>query len=227
MLTFAPLDGAVNAAATAVSALAAAAAPLAGANATALAIVAVTIIVRLAISPLSYLQAQGERRRAALAPRLRELQSRHRDDRERLHAETIALYRTEGVNPFGGCLPALLQAPFFLVMYRLATRPPAGTDLLAESLFGVPLGHHLADGLAGAAGPVFAGLFALLAAVAWWLSRRLRSQATGGLARVVRLLPWGTLPVAAIAPLAAGLYLLATTAWTALERTVLHNRRPV
>jgi YidC/Oxa1 family membrane protein insertase len=89
----------------------------------------------------------------------------------------------------------------------------------------VPLGHQLADGLAGAAGPVFAGLFMLLAGVAWWLSRRLRRQAAAapgpaaGLARVVPLLPYGTLLVAAITPLAAGLYLLTTTACTA----VLHR----
>jgi YidC/Oxa1 family membrane protein insertase len=228
VLTFAPLDGAVGVAAHLVSTLATAAAPLAGANAAAVGIIGLTVVVRLLLSPLSYLQARGERRRATLAPRLRELQHRYRDDRPRLHTETMALYRDTGVNPLGGCLPVLLQAPFFLVIYRLATSPPAGHELLTGSLFGVPLWHQLADGLAGAAGPVFAGLFVLLAVVAWQMSRRIRRAVAGndpaaGVARVVPLLPYGTLLVAAFVPLAAGLYLLATTAWSVLERVVLHR----
>ena len=166
MLSFAPLDAAVGVAGTIVSTVATVAAPVAGANAAALAIVGLTIAVRLLISPLSYLQVRAERRRAGLAPRLRDLHRSHRDDPARLRAELAVLYRAEGVNPLGGCLPALLQAPFFLVMYRLATAPPAGIPLLDQTLFGVPLGHQLADGLAGAAGPVFAGLLAFLAALA-------------------------------------------------------------
>jgi YidC/Oxa1 family membrane protein insertase len=230
MLSFAPLDAAVGTAGTVLSTLANLATPLAGTNATALAIVGFTLLVRLAISPLSYLQVRGERRRTALAPRQRELQRRHRDDPERLRTELVALYRTERVNPLGGCLPALLQAPFFLVMFRLATHPPAGHDLLAETLFGVPLGNALSDGLAGAAGPVFAALLALLAVLAWWLSRRIRRRMASRadtkevpLARLMALLPYGTLVAAALTPLAAGLYLLATTAWTALEHAVLRR----
>jgi YidC/Oxa1 family membrane protein insertase len=228
VLTFAPLDGAVGAAAHLVSIFTFAAAPLAGANAAAVGIIGLTVAVRLLLSPLSYLQVRGERRRATLAPRLRELQDRYRDDRPRLQAETMALYRDAGVNPLGGCLPALLQAPFFLVMYRLATSPPAGHELLAGSLFGVPLSHQLAGGLAGAAGPVFATLFALLAVLAWLLSHRIRrtmarANPPAGVARVVPLLPFGSLLVAAFVPLAAGLYLLATTAWSVLEHTVLRR----
>lgn len=231
MLSFAPLDAAVGAAGAVLSVLATVAAPIAGANATALAIVVLTLVVRLAISPLSYLQARGERRRARLAPRVRELQQRHRDDPRRLHSELAALYRSERVNPLAGCLPALLQAPFFLVIYTLATRPPAGADLLTATLLGVPLGQQLGDWLAGADGPVFGCLLALLAVLAWWQSRRVRLRMVGAspdsppaLVRLLSLLPYGTLLVAAIAPLAAGLYLLTSTAWTALEYAVL--RRP-
>jgi YidC/Oxa1 family membrane protein insertase len=231
MLSFPPLDIAVGFAGTVVYTLATVVTPVAGANATALAIVGLTLAVRLVISPLSYLQARGERRRARLAPRLRELRQRHRDHPDRLRAEVLRLYQAEGVNPLGGCLPALAQAPFFLVMFQLASHPPSGSPLLRETLFGVPLGHQLGDGLAGAAGPVFAGLLLLLAALAWWLSRRIRRRmatngedATALLARVVGMLPYGALLVAGLTPLAAGLYLLATTAWTVLEHAVL--RRP-
>lgn len=233
MLAFPPLDAAVGVAHAALSLLTAVTGAIAGPHATALAIVALTIAVRLLASPLTYLQVRAERNRAALAPRLRELRSRC-DDPARLQAETMALYRSEGVNPAAGCLPALLQAPLFLVMFRLATNPPPGSDLLAATLFGVPLGYQLGaavlTGLAGATIPVFAGLLALLAVLAWWLSRRMRRAAVSdgppALARVMPLLPYATVVAAAVLPLAAGLYLLATTGWTALEHATLRRTAP-
>ncbi|BCJ66597.1 YidC/Oxa1 family membrane protein insertase [Polymorphospora rubra] len=253
MLAFAPLDGAVSAASTAVSALAQLVAPLAGDASTAAAIVLFTIVVRLLISPLSWAQVRGERRRTALAPQVRELQRKHAGDPARMQAELVDLYRTAGASPLAGCLPALLQAPFFFVMYRLFTTSDPDSGLLAERLAGVPLGHHVADGIDGAAGPLFAVLFAALLVLAWWSSRRMRrtaalaaaagaevaapakagakasepqAEVTAMLGRIMPLLPYGTLLVAAVVPLAAVLYLVATTAWTALEHVVLRRPQP-
>jgi YidC/Oxa1 family membrane protein insertase len=234
MLAFAPLDAAVHAASTIVSTFAVAVQPLAGTAATAVAIVGFTIAVRMLISPLTWAQVRGERRRAALAPRVGQLRRRYADDPAKLQAETFALYRAEGASPIAGCLPALLQAPFFFVMYRLFAGP-SGVDGM---LLGVPLGQHLSGGLAGAAGPLFGVLIALLVGLAWVSSRRMRRLAAaapampapaGGepapaaalLARVTPLLPYGTVLVATVLPLAAVLYLVTTTAWTVLERVVL------
>ncbi|MFI6822073.1 YidC/Oxa1 family membrane protein insertase [Micromonospora sp. NPDC050187] len=265
MLAFAPLDAAVGVASHAVSALAAAVAPLAGGAATAVAIVGFTVAVRLLIAPLTVAQVRGERRRAALAPQVGELRRRYGDDPARLQRELLDLYGSAGASPLAGCLPALLQAPFFLVMYRLFTAgDPAA---LAGELAGVPLGHHLSDGLAGAAGPVWGVLLAALLALAWLASRRMRrtmaagsassagpfssggsssggsrpsagsvpspAAGAGGVAgdvgaavgRILPLLPYATLPVALVVPLAGVLYLVTTTAFTALEHTVLRRDR--
>ncbi|MEU8187905.1 YidC/Oxa1 family membrane protein insertase [Micromonospora carbonacea] len=265
MLAFAPLHAAAGVAADAVTWLAGTLQPLTGGAATAAAIVVFTIAVRLLISPLTLAQVRGERRRAALAPQVRDLQRRHADDPARLQAELFGLYRSAGASPVAGCLPALLQAPFFLVMYRLFSTGEgstgdggtgaggAGAGLLGEQLAGVPLGWHLSDGLAGAAGPLFGALLAALVALAWWSSRRAAAAgaataagtgpgATGGtqagtqagaaadgavpavLGRVLPLLPYLTVVAALVVPLAAVLYLVTTTAWTALEQAVL--RRP-
>ncbi|MDQ7907167.1 hypothetical protein RB614_21885 [Phytohabitans sp. ZYX-F-186] len=97
----------------------------------------------------------------------------------------------------------------------------------------MPLGHHLTDGLSAAAIPVYLVLFALLAALARRSARRMREApvpAGAGpeverMRRVVALLPYGTLVVAAFVPLAVGLYLVTTTAWTALEQTVFQRYR--
>ncbi|MGC4803509.1 membrane protein insertase YidC [Micromonospora sp. DT233] len=239
MLAFAPLHGAVTVAATAVTWLADTLHPLTGGAATAAAIVLFTVAVRLAISPLTLVQVRGERRRAALAPQVRDLQRRYADDPARLQSEVFGLYRAAGANPVAGCLPALLQAPFFLVMYRLFSTADGGTGLLDERLAGVPLGWHVSDGLGGAAGPLFGVLLAALLALAWWSSRRARRAAAAAgtvagtptegpgaavLGRLIPLLPYLTVAVAVVVPLAGVLYLLATTAWTALEQAVL--RRP-
>ncbi|SCG36880.1 YidC/Oxa1 family membrane protein insertase [Micromonospora echinaurantiaca] len=242
MLAFAPLHDAVGAAGAALSWLTALLEPLAGGAATAAAIVVLTVAVRLLISPLTVAQVRGERRRTALAPQVRDLQRRYADDPARLQSELFGLYRSAGANPVAGCLPVLLQAPFLLVMYRLFSTAEGGTGLLDERLAGVPLGHHLTDGLAGAAGPLFGGLLALLVMLAWWMSRRIRraAAATGTvagapaegpgaatLARLLPLLPYGTVLVALVLPLAAVIYLVTTTAWSALEQAVLRRPLPV
>ncbi|RGC70547.1 Membrane protein insertase YidC [Micromonospora sp. MW-13] len=242
MLAFAPLHGPVGVAAAAVTWLADTLHPLAGGAATAAAIVLFTVAVRLLISPLTLAQVRGERRRAALAPQVRDLQRRYADDPARLQSELFGLYRSAGASPVAGCLPALLQAPFFLIMYRLFSTDEGGTGLLDERLAGVPLGWHVSDGLGGAAGPLFGALLAALLALAWWSSRRARRAAavtgtaagtpTGApgaatLARLIPLLPYLTVLAALVVPLAAVLYLVTTTAWTALEQAALRRPQPV
>jgi YidC/Oxa1 family membrane protein insertase len=240
MLTFAPLHGPVGVAASAVTWLADMLHPLAGGAATAAAIVGFTIVVRLLISPLTLAQVRGERRRAALAPQVRDLQRRYADDPARLQGELFALYRSAGASPVAGCLPALLQAPFLLVMYRLFSTDEGGAGLLDERLAGVSLGWHVSDGLGGAAGPLFGALLAALVALAWWSSRRARRAAVAGtvagtptegpgaatLARLIPLLPYLTVVVALVMPLAAVLHLVTTTAWTAAEQALLRRPHP-
>jgi YidC/Oxa1 family membrane protein insertase len=226
---FAVLDGAVRVAYDLVTGLTSALHPLTGGLSAALAIVVFTAGVRLALLPLSRRQAAAGRARLRLAPQVEKLRERHRDDPLRAHQEMTALYRAEGTSMFAGIGPALLQLPVFTVVYRLFLSPAVGGHanlLLAHTLFGVPLGRRwlLSAGAFGPHGLVFLGLFALLALVAWWTSRRMYAGQTppaGPLGPVLRLLPFGTVAVAAYVPLAAGLYLLTSTAWSAAERAVL------
>ncbi|MEV4463077.1 membrane protein insertase YidC [Micromonospora echinofusca] len=241
MLAFAPLHDAVGAAGRALTWFTTLLEPLAGDAATAAAIVVLTVVVRLLISPLTLAQVRGERRRAALAPEVHALQRRYADDPARLQGELFALYRANGASPVSGCLPLLLQAPVLLVMYRLFTTAEGGTGLLDERLVGVPLGHHLGDGLGGGTLPLFGALLAALLALAWWTSRRMRraAAATGTVAgtptegpgaavlgRLLPLLPYTTVLVALVLPLAAVIYLVTTTAWSAAEQAVLRRPRP-
>ncbi|GAA4938525.1 YidC/Oxa1 family membrane protein insertase [Streptomonospora halophila] len=239
MYTLPPIAAAVGVAYTAVTALTGVLSPVAGPAAAALAVIALTGLVRLALMPLSVSQVRAEKTRARLAPRMRELQRRHRKDPQRLVTEQRKAYADEGASPLAGCLPALAQLPVFAVLYGVFVSPAAGgggNELLGHTLGGVPLGSALGDVIAGGAGSgwaVFAVLLGVVAAAAWasrrWLTLpAMDAAAESGSptlpgARMMSFLPFATVAAAAFVPLAAGLYLATTTVWTVAERLVLRR----
>jgi YidC/Oxa1 family membrane protein insertase len=214
--------------------------PVLGGLAAVAAIIAFTMAVRLLLMPLSLRALRGQTAQARLAPQLLALRQRHGKQPERLQREMAALYKREGTSMFAGFAPLLLQWPFLSVMYLLFRSPTVGgtaNTLLTHDLLGVPLGAHWLSGSgpASAQGAVFLGLFVLLAGLCWLsarLGRLMTAQATGtspapgaagspGL--LVRALPYLTVVIAAFAPLAAGIYLLTTLAWSLAER-MLYSR---
>jgi YidC/Oxa1 family membrane protein insertase len=249
--------------------LAAILAPLFGGLAAAAAIVVFTMLIRLALVPLSYYAVRGERARGRLLPQVQELQRRHAKDPERLQRELKALQRAEGTTMYAGCLPLLLQLPFFSVMYRLfLSHSVAGAPnaLLSHRLLAAPLGSWWLGGAGpvSAQGAVFAGLFVLLAVIgvaALRAARRTQTRAQAAQAQATaaavpaattttsragrpapapapaaqtaaadravgllsKVMPFGSLLMAAIVPLAAGLYLVTTAAWTLAERAAINR----
>ncbi|GHJ49411.1 protein translocase component YidC [Catellatospora sp. TT07R-123] len=234
MLSFAPVADATEFAYSAVTWLSEVLAPIGGATA---GVVLFTLVVRLLLHPLTRAAVRGERARAVLAPQLAALRERHGKDPVAFSQAMTELYRGAGVSPFAGILPMLLQAPAFIVLYQLFVRTSISghaNTLLDSTLSGVPLGAHL---LVPAGGPhlaVFGLLLAALAGLAWLSARRAVKLAslqpkppTGLLAALPRLLPYAILISAAVLPLAAGLYLLTSTAWTVAENTALRRGMPV
>jgi YidC/Oxa1 family membrane protein insertase len=213
--------------------------PLAGSLATAAAIVAFTVAVRLLLSPLSYHAFRGQAGLSALQPRVAELRKRYASQPERLQRELAALYQAEGGTMLAGCLPLLLQVPFFSIMYRLflsKTVNGRGNWLLTRDLLTTPLGSHWLTGAgpASAQGLLFLVLFALLAGVGFLTTRATRAAGPAvaaaapgqpaGLGLLSRVVPYTTVVIAAFVPLAAGIYLLTTTSWTAAERAFFRSR---
>ncbi|GAB7182977.1 YidC/Oxa1 family membrane protein insertase [Kitasatospora sp. Ki12] len=192
---------------------------------TALAIVLFTVAVRLALHPLARAAARGEKARAVLAPKVTALRKKYEKRPEKLQEALAEMYRKEQVSPFAGCLPLLVQIPFFSVMYRLFTTP---NDLLDHTLFGVPLGLHVGGAQGAGQVAVFGVLYAGLAAVGFVNYRRARRAAAAQPAPqpgagLLPYLSFGSVLFALLVPVAAALYLLTTSAWSAAERAWLYR----
>lgn len=82
------------------------------------AIILLTVLIKAALMPLSHKSQVSMHRMQQLQPKLKELQERLKDDKQRLGQEQMRLMREHGVNPFGGCLPMLLQFPVFIALFR-------------------------------------------------------------------------------------------------------------
>ncbi len=84
-----------------------------------LAIILLTIVVRTVLWPLQAKSQNSMKRMGLLAPKMKELQEKFKDDPAKQQAEVMKLYRDYGVNPVGGCLPMLIQIPIFFGFYRV------------------------------------------------------------------------------------------------------------
>ena len=88
----------------------------------ALAIVLFTIIIRTALAPLFVRQIRSQKEMQRMQPLVREVQRKHKGNRQKVYEETQALYREHGVNPAAGCLPVLLQLPILFALYQALIR---------------------------------------------------------------------------------------------------------
>jgi YidC/Oxa1 family membrane protein insertase len=89
----------------------------------ALAIILLTLLIRVILLPFGIKQIKSMQHMQALQPKIKELQRRFKNNKQKQQEETMKLYREAGVNPLGGCLPLLLTFPFLIAMYAVL-RPP-------------------------------------------------------------------------------------------------------
>ncbi len=82
-------------------------------------IVALTMLIRALLLPLTIKQFKSMRSLQVLTPEIKKLQERYKDDKQRLNQEMMKFYSENKVNPFGSCLPILLQLPVFLALFYM------------------------------------------------------------------------------------------------------------
>jgi YidC/Oxa1 family membrane protein insertase len=87
-----------------------------------IAVITLTVIIRIILYPLMIKSIRSQRALTDLQPKIQEIQKKYKEDKERQAKETMALYKKEKVNPFGGCLPLLIQLPILIALYRVFWR---------------------------------------------------------------------------------------------------------
>jgi YidC/Oxa1 family membrane protein insertase len=101
-----------------------------------LAIVVFTILIRVLTYPLTIQQQRSMRAQQDVAPKLKKLQEKYKNDREKLSQEQMALYKEAGVNPLGGCLPMIIQFPILIALYQAIIYSLASTPTQLIGLSG-------------------------------------------------------------------------------------------
>ncbi len=100
-----------------------------------LSILALTLLVKLAVYPLTYKMVHSQAKQSALKPQLDALKAKHGDDQQRMSMESMKMYQEYGVNPVGGCMPMLLQMPIWFALYRFF---PASIEFRQQSFLWAP-----------------------------------------------------------------------------------------
>ncbi len=97
-----------------------------------IAIIVLTIIIKLALYPLSRQSIKSQKALQDLQPKMEALKKQYKDDKEKLAKEMMALYKNEKVNPFSSCLPLLIQLPFLIAVFQVFRTglDPASLNLL-------------------------------------------------------------------------------------------------
>ncbi|WP_265822916.1 membrane protein insertase YidC [Geovibrio ferrireducens] len=102
-----------------------------------LAIILLTVVVKLVTFPLTQKSMVSMKRMQLLQPKMNELREKYAKDKQKLNQAVMELYKKEGVNPFGGCLPIVIQIPVFFALYKAL--------LVSIELKGSPFILHIAD----------------------------------------------------------------------------------
>jgi YidC/Oxa1 family membrane protein insertase len=84
-----------------------------------LTIVLLTVLIRAVMVPLTFSQFRSMRKMQLVAPELKAMKEKYKDDKQRQNEEMMKLYREKGINPFASCLPLVLQLPVFISLFYM------------------------------------------------------------------------------------------------------------
>ena len=198
------------------------------------AIMLLTLIVRAVMFPIAQKQFASMAAMKAIQPKMKALQERYKDDKQKQQQEIMALYKKEGVNPLAGCLPIFLQIPVFFALYKVLIlsvemrHQPFALwikDLSAPD----PLHFLNLFGLLPFEVPAFLGIgiLALLLGITMWLQFKLNpAQMDPVQQQIFAIMPWIMMFI--MAPFAAGLllYWITSNVLTIGQQAYLYSKHP-
>jgi len=198
------------------------------------AIILLTVIIRAVLFPIAQRQFASMAAMKAIQPKMKALQERYKDDKQKQQQEVMKLYKEEKVNPLAGCLPLILQIPIFFALYK--------TLILAIEMRHEPFVLWIDDlsapdpamilnlfGLLDFTPPSFLGIgvLAVMLGFTMWLTFKLNPSAMDPMQQqIFNIMPWVLMFV--MAPFAAGLLLYWNTSniLTLAQQSFLYSRHP-
>lgn len=198
------------------------------------AIIALVVLIRGAMFPIAQKQFSSMASMRAIQPKMKKIQERYKDDKQKQQQEVMKLYKEEKVNPLGGCLPLVIQIPIFFALYKVL--------LLSVEMRHKPFALWISDlsapdpltpvnlfGLIPFDPPSFLaiGVLPIIVGITMWLQFKLNpAPADPVQQQVFSIMPWILMFV--MAPFAAGLqlYWATTNILTIAQQKWLYSRHP-
>lgn len=152
----------------------------------ALSIIGLVVLIRILLIPLFVKQIKSQRALTALQPHLKEIQKKHKDDRQKQSEEMMKLYKEHKTNPLASCFPILAQAPIFFALFTvlngIGKKPPVAHGVLTQAdvvnaahatIFGAPISATFLGSTAGAVKLVTVILILFMSATTFTTQRQL------------------------------------------------------
>lgn len=204
-----------------------------------LSIIALTFTIRMAVLPLSLTGIRSMRRLQILAPKLKELNERYKNDPERKQRELMDVYKDNNVNPFSSCLPFIIQIPFFIAIYQLLRSttftcevagqaiPTDGSTCTGGHDAGFLFVKSIIENPAGAEAIVLIILFFVTTALSLLYTTATNPAAASGAQRYIFLIfPVLFAPFIASQHAGLGVYWIATNIWSLGQQMVVQKIIP-
>lgn len=198
------------------------------------AIILLTVIIRGLMFPVAQKQFASMAAMKAVQPKMKEIQERFKDDKQRQQKEIMKLYKDEKVNPLAGCLPLVLQIPIFFALYKVLV---LAIDMRHEPFIlwirdlSAPDPAHILNlfGVLPYDVPGFLaiGPLAVMLGISMWLTFKLNPSAMDPVQQqMFAIMPWILMFV--MAPFAAGLllYWVTSNLLTLAQQSYLYSKHP-
>lgn len=189
-------------------------------------IVGLTVVTRLAILPLTVKQIRSMQELQRFQPQIKEIQEKHKHDRQRQQQEMMRFYKEHKVNPLGSCLPLLLQLPVFLALFY-ALQNDLKPHLDATVAAGGERGWLLIEALDKAAkGGELGVLIVLYVATQMGASLLMAATADRTQRTIMFALPLVFVPIIVNFPAGLVLYWITTNLWTVGQQALVKRLAP-
>ena len=178
-------------------------------------IIALTVLTRALLIPLTYKSLKGMRALQALQPQIKEIQAKYKNDRQRMQQEMMSFYRENKVNPFASCIPLIAQMPIFITLfYVLRNELPADIGCEPGECGSEAAFLFIADLTAKAAGGELIALLILYIGTQLISGLVMAVTADKNQRMMMFILPFVFVPFVITFPAGLVLYWITTNVWT-------------